>query len=48
MFPIIQQVFTQQHLCPILWNLEKAITDSGTGLSLSPDTSYNNSGMEQR
>ncbi|CAH0701772.1 unnamed protein product [Spodoptera exigua] len=41
------KVFTQQHLCPILWNLEKAITDSGTGLSLSPDTSYNNSGMEQ-
>ncbi|PZC84454.1 hypothetical protein B5X24_HaOG205028 [Helicoverpa armigera] len=40
------KVFSQQHLCPILWNLEQAITDSGS-LNPSPDTSYNNSGMEQ-
>lgn len=41
------KVFSQQHLCPVLWNLEQAITDSGSGLNSSPDTSYNNSGIEQ-
>ncbi|XP_026744732.1 sphingomyelin phosphodiesterase 4 isoform X2 [Trichoplusia ni] len=41
------KVFSQQHLGPILWNLEQAILDCGSGLNLSPDTSYNNSGIEQ-
>ncbi|XP_075969641.1 sphingomyelin phosphodiesterase 4 [Anticarsia gemmatalis] len=40
------KVFSQQHLVPILRNLEQGITDSGSG-SNSPDVSFNNSVMEQ-
>lgn len=41
------KVFSQQHLVPILRNLEQGITDSSTALNGSPDISYNNSGLEQ-
>ncbi|XP_059054264.1 sphingomyelin phosphodiesterase 4 isoform X2 [Achroia grisella] len=41
------KVFSQQHLVPILWNLEQAITDTSSGLHQTPDTSFNNSAMEQ-
>ncbi|KAL0842129.1 hypothetical protein ABMA28_014307 [Loxostege sticticalis] len=35
------KVFSQQHLVPILRNLEQAITDSSAGLHISQDASYN-------
>ncbi|XP_045491643.1 sphingomyelin phosphodiesterase 4 [Colias croceus] len=40
------KVFSQQHLMPILLNLEKAITDSISGL-YTPETSFNNSNLDQ-
>lgn len=46
-FFYVIQVFSQQHLIPILRNLEQGITDSGTGLSTSLDISYNSS-LDQR
>ncbi|KAM3963113.1 sphingomyelin phosphodiesterase 4 [Aphomia sociella] len=39
------KVYSQQHLVPVLWNLEQAMTD--TGSHHSPDTSFNNSALEQ-
>ncbi|XP_031768338.2 sphingomyelin phosphodiesterase 4 [Galleria mellonella] len=41
------KVFSQQHLVPVLWNLEQAMTDTSSGLSHTPDTSHNNSAFEQ-
>ncbi|XP_013182341.1 PREDICTED: sphingomyelin phosphodiesterase 4, partial [Papilio xuthus] len=40
------KVFSQQHLIPILWNLEKAMTDNTSSLQNSPDNSYNNISAE--
>ncbi|XP_068629663.1 sphingomyelin phosphodiesterase 4 isoform X2 [Battus philenor] len=40
------KVFSQQHLVPILWNLEKAITDNNIGLHHISEVSYNNSTEE--
>ncbi|CAG4989537.1 unnamed protein product [Parnassius apollo] len=36
------KVFSQQHLVPILWNLERAMTENASGLHHSLDNSYNN------
>ncbi|CAH2073815.1 unnamed protein product, partial [Iphiclides podalirius] len=36
------KVFSQQHLVPILWNLERAITDTASGLHHSAENNYNN------
>ncbi|KAJ0180569.1 hypothetical protein K1T71_003973 [Dendrolimus kikuchii] len=41
------KVFSQQHLVPILRNLEKAIVDSGTNLNHSMEPSHNNSTLDQ-
>ncbi|XP_013146152.1 PREDICTED: sphingomyelin phosphodiesterase 4 isoform X2 [Papilio polytes] len=40
------KVFSQQHLIPILWNLEKAMMDNTSSLQHSPDNSYNNISTE--
>ncbi|KAI5637962.1 mitochondrial-associated sphingomyelin phosphodiesterase domain-containing protein [Phthorimaea operculella] len=40
------KVFSQQHLVPILWNLEQAMMD-GSNLLYNPDSSYNNSTQDQ-
>ncbi|XP_028173889.1 sphingomyelin phosphodiesterase 4 [Ostrinia furnacalis] len=37
------KVFSQQHLVPILRNLEQAITDNSVGMHLSQNNSYNSS-----
>ncbi|XP_026329326.1 sphingomyelin phosphodiesterase 4 [Hyposmocoma kahamanoa] len=41
------KVFSQQHLVPILSNLEQAIKDNNFGLHHSPETSFNSSMHEQ-
>lgn len=43
----IGKVFCQDHLVPILRNLEKAVIDSGTGVNHTMDTSNNSSNYDQ-
>jgi hypothetical protein len=42
------KVFSQQHLVPILWNLEQAIVDNSLGLHHSLDTSINSPAFEHK
>lgn len=41
------KVFSQPHLVPILWNLEHAILDSGSGVTHSSDLNFSNSMTDQ-
>ncbi|KAL4710747.1 hypothetical protein ACJJTC_004392 [Scirpophaga incertulas] len=40
------KVFSQQHLVPILWNLEQGIIDNNLGMQHSPEVSFNSSALD--